>query len=110
MRFLLAIMAMTLLAVSVGCDQPTTTSNDTPAATAGETQTVSLKLPGMTWGGCVSSVQSALEGIDGVDGIKLDMDNTCGTFTAPADLNVEETLNKLVEGGNEHIKGWSMDE
>lgn len=59
MRFLLAIMAMALFAVSIGCEQPT---NDpaAPAATeseagsgsadaaAGETQMVSLKLPGMT--------------------------------------------------------------
>jgi len=56
MRFLLAIMAMALFAISVGCEAPSgTTSTDTPAteagsstADAGETQMVSLKLPGMT--------------------------------------------------------------
>ena len=60
MRFLLAIMAMALFAVSIGCEQPTTSDPAAPAATeseagsgsadpaAGETQMVSLKLPGMT--------------------------------------------------------------
>lgn len=60
MRFLLTIMAMALLAISVGCDKPAETAKETPAATTaeteapaatgatGETQTVSLKLPGMT--------------------------------------------------------------
>lgn len=63
MRFLLALMAMTLFAVSVGCEKPaetTETEKTTPAAPAadvaattdaaatGETKTVSLKLPKMT--------------------------------------------------------------
>jgi len=60
MRFLLALMAMTLFAVSVGCEKPAEiTKTDTPAAAApesgdvaaaatGETKTVSLKLPAMT--------------------------------------------------------------
>ena len=63
MRFLLALMAMTLFAISTGCDKPDDTkpaAGDAGAATtapeapgipgapAGETQTVSLKLPSMT--------------------------------------------------------------
>lgn len=77
MRFLLTMMAMTLFAISVGCDAPpaeTTEPTTEPAAAApadgdaehadgdhaedgdgasteaanDETQTVSLKLPGMT--------------------------------------------------------------
>ncbi|MDG1875209.1 MAG: hypothetical protein P8J27_14950 [Mariniblastus sp.] len=62
MRFLLALMAMTLFAISTGCDKPEETkaasgdaaataapvTPEVPAAPAGETQTVSLKLPGMT--------------------------------------------------------------
>lgn len=74
MRFLLTMMAMTLFAISVGCDAPpaeTTEPTTEPAAAApadgdaehaehaedgegastaanSETQTVSLKLPGMT--------------------------------------------------------------
>lgn len=62
MRFLLAIMAMALFAVSVGCEKPaeTTTSDppatEAPAETDGSASTnevpagmqqVSLKLPGM---------------------------------------------------------------
>ena len=55
-------MAMTLFAISTGCDKPEETkaasgdaaataapvTPEVPAAPAGETQTVSLKLPGMT--------------------------------------------------------------
>ena len=33
------------------------------------------------------SVQSALEGIAGVSDISLDASETCGKFTAPADLD-----------------------
>ena len=58
MRFLLAIMAMALFAVSVGCESPTTepatptteaeSGSGSADAATGETQMVSLKLPGMT--------------------------------------------------------------
>ena len=67
MRFLMAIMAMTLFAVSVGCEKPAETTPETPATEApaegsdaktdGSASTnevpdgkklVSLKLPGMT--------------------------------------------------------------
>jgi len=53
-------------------------------------------------------VQSALEGLDGVTGIELDADGQCGKFTAPEDMDVEKTLNMIVEGGNKHVEGWSM--
>ena len=64
MRILLALMAMTLFAISTGCDKPADKPADKPTTppTATETslpettstpsteevQTVSLKLPGMT--------------------------------------------------------------
>lgn len=61
MRFLLALMAMTLFAISAGCEKPAEKPADTskpadaaPSTTEVElpnsegTQTVSLKLPGMT--------------------------------------------------------------
>ena len=54
------------------------------------------------------SVQSALEGIAGVTDIDLDASEKCGKFTAPADLDVKMTLDKIVEGGNTHIEGYSM--
>jgi len=56
----------------------------------------------------VRSVQGALEGIDGVTGIELNASETSGKFTAPAGLDVKMTLDKIVEGGNTHIKGYSM--
>lgn len=72
-------------------------------------QTVSLKLPNMIWGGCASSVRTALKSVDGIADIKTDItDNTC-TFKAPKDLDVKATLNKIVEGGNTHIKDWALD-
>ena len=59
MRFLLALMAMTLFAISVGCDKAADKPADKPADVAPATtditlpdtegtQTVSIKLPGMT--------------------------------------------------------------
>ena len=54
------------------------------------------------------SVQGALEGLDGVTGIELDPAETCGKFAAPEDMDVAKVLNEIVEGGNTHIKGWSM--
>jgi len=56
----------------------------------------------------VRSVQGALEGIAGVTDINLDAAQTSGKFTAPASLDVKMTLDKLVEGGNEHLVGWKM--
>lgn len=53
-------------------------------------------------------MKSALEGIDGVADIELDNGERCGKFTAPADLDVKMTLDKIVEGGNSHIKGYSL--
>lgn len=43
MRFLLTIMAMAMLAVSIGCESPTPSAD-----AASDTQMVSVKLPGMT--------------------------------------------------------------
>lgn len=56
----------------------------------------------------MSSVKSALEGIEGVTDIDLNASETMGKFTAPKDLDVKMALDKIVEGGNTHIKGYSM--
>ena len=56
----------------------------------------------------MGSVKSALEGITGVTDINLDIGSKSGKFTAPADLDVKMTLDKIVEGGNAHIKGYTM--
>lgn len=52
----------------------------------------------------------ALTSVDGVSDIELDETKTCGTFKAPADLDVTATLDKLVEGGADKMKGWSVAE
>ena len=55
-------------------------------------------------------MRTALTKVDGIADIKTNPnDNTC-SFKAPADLDVEKTLNEIAEGGNQHIKGWSLDE
>ena len=78
---------------------------ETSATTA---QTVSLKLPNMTCGGCVASVKSALTAVDGIEEIKTNLeDNTC-SFNAPQSMDVALTLNQIVEGGNHPIKGWKL--
>ena len=55
-------------------------------------------------------MRTALTKVDGIADIKTNHeDNTC-SFKAPKDLDVEKTLNEIAEGGNHHIKGWSLDE
>lgn len=54
------------------------------------------------------SVQGALEGLEGVTGIELDAGEKCGKFMAPEDMDVKKTLDMIVDGGNEHVKGWTM--
>lgn len=73
---------------------------------ADKTQTVSLKLPGMTCGGCAASVRAALVTVDGIENIKTDPATNSCTFTAPAKLDVKATLDKFAAGGNKHIEGW----
>lgn len=54
-------------------------------------------------------MRAALKKVDGIADIKTDTSgNTC-TFKAPKDLDVKATLDKIVEGGNSHIKGWALD-
>lgn len=53
-------------------------------------------------------MRAALEGVDGVADIKTNPgDNTC-SFSAPEKMDVEATLNQIVEDGNKHIKGWGL--
>ena len=55
-------------------------------------------------------MKKALATVDGISDVDCNVgDNSC-TFSAPAKLDVEATLDKLVEGGSEHIKDWSKAE
>ena len=74
------------------------------------TQAVSLKLPNMTCGGCASSVQTSLAGVEGITDIQTDVPTNSCSFNAPQDLDVAATLNELVESGNSRIKNWTLDE
>ena len=53
-------------------------------------------------------MRRALTSVDGIIDIKLDYKSASGTFRAPEDLDIEETLNKFADEGNKHIAGWSM--
>jgi hypothetical protein len=58
-------------------------------------------------------VKTALATVDGIEGVETSAPGPDGgtcSFNAPADLDVEATLNKLVEGGASKIKGWSKAE
>ncbi len=55
-------------------------------------------------------MRTALTAVDGIAEIKTNLgDNTC-SFNAPEGMDVAATLNKIVEEGNRHIKGWSLSE
>jgi len=55
----------------------------------------------------VRSVKDALATVDGITDVDLDSKNACGSFTAPADLDVAAMLDKFADDGNKHIAGWS---
>lgn len=46
---------------------------------------IRLKIMGMTCGGCVSSVQEALAGVDAVDTVSVDLESGRGRVTAESD-------------------------
>ena len=50
-------------------------------------------------------MKGALAKVDGITDVELKSGS--GSFTAPADMDVAAELDKIVEGGNEHMKGWS---
>ena len=58
----------------------------------------------------MASVKKALATVDGITDVELDSKNTCGSFTAPADLDVAAMLDKFADEGNKHIAGWSKAE
>jgi len=56
----------------------------------------------------VASVKKALATVDTITDVELDSSTQTAKFKAPADLDVAAALNKFVEAGNSHIKGWSL--
>jgi len=68
---------------------------------------ISVKLPGMTWGGCAASVRSDLKKINGITDIKTDTQKTLCTFKAKSTVKVKKVLNELAKT-NSKIKGWSF--
>lgn len=72
----------------------------------GSLQLVSVKLPGMTCANCAASVQASLGGIDGITNVKMDIETKSCTFSAPAKLDVDKTLNELAKA-NSRMKAWT---
>ena len=88
-----------------------TFSDDQKAAMSAKANTVvSVKLPGMTWGGCESSVKKALTEKAGFYNLKTDLASNSATFEIKGDFDYTAKLNEIVEGGNAHVKGWAKNE
>lgn len=127
MKLLLTLLAVAMLTISVGCEKtepakpavtpppvvkpavdaekPAGTSSTTP--TDENIQLVSLKLPGMSWGGCESSVRAAFAKVEGITDVETDTSERVASFKAPKDMDVDAKLNEIVASGNTHVKGWS---
>ena len=106
-------MAIAMLAISVGCENAADSKpaddkkmDSAAAAPADGTQTVSLKLPNMTWAGCATEVRGALESL-GASDIKCDTDSKSCTFAAPKDMDVKAKLKEVATAENK-MADWEM--
>lgn len=53
-------------------------------------------------------MRGALTAVEGIIDIQTNVaDHTC-TFSAPADLDVDAMLDKIIEGGTKQVEGWSL--
>ena len=69
-------------------------------------QTVSLKLPKMTCGGCESAVRKALKSIGATD-VEADVPLRSCKFNLAADVDFEIEIGKLVtQGTGAYLQGW----
>lgn len=65
-------------------------------------QTATLKISGMTCGGCVRSVSSVLRALDGVAKADVSLDKQCAVVDYDAaKLNVEQLKHAVTEAGYE---------
>ena len=53
-------------------------------------------------------MRGALEKVAEISDITTNVGEKSCTFSATAGLDVKTTLDTIVEGGNEHIKNWSL--
>ena len=92
----------------LGCGEATTpTATDAqPTGATGDMMAVSINVPGMTWGGCVSAVRTSLEEIGATD---IDASNSTNppsaSFKVSADMDIDAKLNELAET-NSKFKDW----
>ena len=107
MRNLISCLAIALFACIVGCgDKPAPGPNPDVTPRTGETTDVSIDVPHMTCGDCVTIVSERLESIGATN---IDTDRTSNpplaTFKISADTDIDAELNKLAEDTDE-LKDW----
>ena len=108
MRNFITCLAITMFAGIIGCgDTPAPGPNPSTTPRTGETTTdVSIDVPHMTCGDCVTIVSEKLESIGATN---IDADRTSNpplaTFKISADTDIEVELNKLAETTPE-LKDW----
>ena len=66
-------------------------------------QTITLNIEGMTCGGCVKSVTSILEGVNGVDKAEVSLENKNAVVTLSADVSDKALSATIVDAGYEVV-------
>lgn len=62
-------------------------------------QTFTIKITGMTCAGCASSIQKALQTIDGVESISISLEDHLAVVGCQEQTNVETLLNAIESAG-----------
>ena len=90
-------LALGSLALIIACSQ---SIEERAAVSESTTATLTLQVTGMTWGGCVSTVQTALEGLDGVSKADVSLEEGTAIVTYDKDKVNEIQLVEAVSNSN----------
>ncbi len=62
-------------------------------------KTVTLNIEGMSCGHCVQTVQKALEAVDNISGVTVDLDGKKAEFTTDDDSAVQKAVDEVNKAG-----------
>ncbi len=65
----------------------------------GKLKTVTLNIEGMSCGHCVQTVQKALEAVDNISGVTVDLDGKKAEFTTDDDSAVQKAVDEVNKAG-----------
>lgn len=70
---------------------------------------VRIRLPKLhVCGGCKIKLEQSLDGLEGYEAAMVDLDTITAQFLAPADSDIEETLDELEKSGVSQLLEWEL--